>query len=177
MAQIKALTDEEVSPEVQEIFEEIQRAFGKVPNLFRTAAHFPPLLKANWEKFKAVMVGGHLSRKLKEIIALLVSQDNGCHYCVRAHSQALKALGVTEAELDAIYDGHLEKIGLSPSEIHLITLARTANRAPSDVPDSLFERLWESGTTSAEIVEVLGVVETFIGFNKFLDSLKVEIDF
>ena len=102
MARIHPLETEEVSAEVQTIFTEIEKAFGKVPHLFRTAAHFPPLLKANWEKLKAVMMGGQLSRKVKEITALLVSQDNGCKYCVAAHTQALKALGVKQEELNII---------------------------------------------------------------------------
>jgi hypothetical protein len=33
------------------------------------------------------------------------------------------------------------------------------------------------GATDAEIVEALGVMELFAGFNKFLDSLHVDIDF
>jgi hypothetical protein len=33
-----------------------------------------------------------------------------------------------------------------------------------------------AGVTDAELVEAFGMMETFIGFNKFLDGLKVEID-
>ena len=74
-------------PHVEPIFKEIEGAFGKVPNLFRTYAQFPPLLEANWNKVKAVMMGGSLSRQLKEAIAVLVSRDNGCDYCVAAHKR------------------------------------------------------------------------------------------
>lgn len=176
MVRIRALANEEVSPEVQAVFDEIQSVFGMIPNLFRTAAHFPPLLEANWRKFKAVMVGGKLPRKVKEIIALLVSKDNGCQYCVEAHTKALKAIGVRETELDAIYNENLERTELSVKEIHLITFARTANRAPNGIPESIFQRLRNSGATDVEIVEALGVMETFVGFNKFLDALAVEID-
>jgi AhpD family alkylhydroperoxidase len=76
---------------VEKIFREIEGAFGMVPNLFRTYAHFPPLLEANWNKVKAVMMGGTLSRKVKDSIAVLVSKDNGCDYCVAAHETALRA--------------------------------------------------------------------------------------
>jgi len=40
-----------------------------------------------------------------------------------------------------------------------------------------FQALKGLGATDAEIVEALGVMELFAGFNKFLDSLHVDIDF
>jgi len=176
MPLLKPLTNTDASQEAQAVFAEIEAALGQVPNLFRTAAHCPGLLRANWEKYKAVMVGGNLPRKVKEIIALLVSKDNNCQYCIKAHSAALKSMGVSDAELDVIYHENLERAELSVKDIHLITLARTANRAPKGIPEALFERLREAGTTDSEIVETLGVMEVFAGFNHFLDALNVEID-
>ncbi len=177
MAQIPFLKDQSVSQEAQPILLEIKKALGKVPNLFQVMAHFPPLLKANWEKYKAVMLKGSLSRQGKEIIALLVSHDNGCDYCVAAHRQALKKLGLSQAQIEAIMEEKLLSTGLSEKEIQLVALARMANLNPHKISDSLFEHLKKLDVTSAEIVETLGIVELFVGFNKFLDALKVEIDF
>jgi alkylhydroperoxidase family enzyme len=49
--------------------------------------------------------------------------------------------------------------------------------APSCIPEEAFQALKGFGATDAEIVEALGVMELFAGFNKFLDSLHVDIDF
>ena len=170
------LSEENIDPRVQRIFQEIEGAFGKVPNLFRTYASFPPLLEANWSKVKAVMTEGNLSRKLKEAIALLVSKDNGCDYCIAAHETALRAVGVTAEEIRKI-ETDLEKSIFNPKEQALIELARQANRAPLQMTDELFRVLRSQGTTDAEIVEALGVMEIFTAFNKFLDALQVDIDF
>jgi uncharacterized peroxidase-related enzyme len=164
------------NPRVDLIFKEIEGAFGKVPNLFRTYAHFPPLLEANWNKVKAVMMGGSLSRQLKEAIAVLVSKDNGCDYCVAAHETALRAVGVAPEEIRKI-EADLEKSAFTPKEQALIELARQANRAPLRMTDELFQTVRSHGASDAEIVEALGVMEIFTSFNKFLDSLQVEIDF
>ena len=99
MPRVNATDPAQVPSDVKAIFTEIEDAFGMVPNLFKTAAHFPPLLNANWEKVKAVMMGGTLSRKLKETIAVLVSRDNACAYCVEAHTGALKAIGISDEEV------------------------------------------------------------------------------
>jgi uncharacterized peroxidase-related enzyme len=164
------------TPQVEAIFQEIEGAFGRVPNLFRTYAHHPPLLAANWNKVKTVMMEGTLSRKLKETIAVLVSRDNSCSYCVAAHIGALRAIGVTQEELAAIEED-LDKADFSAREKALINFARKANLEPLRIPDQEFAALRDTGVSDAEIVEALGVMALFTAFNKFLDSLEVEIDF
>ncbi|HKL48081.1 MAG TPA: peroxidase-related enzyme [Desulfuromonadales bacterium] len=161
---------------VEKIFKEIEGAFGMVPNLFRTYAHFPPLLEANWNKVKAVMMGGNLSRKAKESIAVLISRDNGCDYCVAAHETALRAVGVEAEEIRQI-ETDLEESTFSSKEKALIELARQANLAPLKMSDEMFQAARSQGASDAEIIEALGVMEVFTAFNKFLDSLQVEIDF
>jgi len=161
---------------VATIFQEIEGAFGRVPNLFSTYANHPPLLQANWNKVKAVMMEGSLRRKAKETIAVLVSRDNSCSYCVAAHTGALRAIGVTDGEIAAIEED-LDKADFSAKEKALINFARKANREPLRIPDEEFEALRRTGATAAEMVEALGVMELFTSFNKFLDSLEVDIDF
>lgn len=176
MPRISVVEKKEVSEDVQEIFTEIEDAFGKVPNLFKTYSHFPPLLKANWDKVKALMMQGNLSRKTKEAIAVLVSKDNNCSYCVAAHTAALKSIGVTGKEIEII-ENDIEKSDFTEKEQRLITFARKANKDPNRITDEEFEGLKKTGATEPEIVEALGVMELFTAFNKFLDSLNVEVDF
>ncbi len=175
MSRIVPLDPRQASGETADIFREIASAFGMVPNLFRTAAHHPPLLRANWNKVKAVMMEGGLSRKVKETIAVLVSKDNGCDYCVAAHSAALGAIGLPREEIAEIIEDP-EKGDFTAKEKALIHLARQANLAPRRIADEKFQALKELGASDAEMVEALGVMELFVGFNKFLDSLRVEMD-
>jgi len=176
MARIKALEATEVTPETNSVFAEIEGAFGMVPNLFKTYAHFPPLLEANWNKVKAVMMQGSLSRKIKETIAVLVSKDNSCSYCVAAHSAALKAIGVADEEIKNINED-IDAADFNEKERALLAFARKANQEPLRITDDEFEVLYRAGATDVQIIEALGVMEVFTAFNKFLDSLQVEIDF
>jgi uncharacterized peroxidase-related enzyme len=174
MARIKLITAETAGPDVEKIFQEIQKAFGMVPNLFRTYAHHPPLLEANWHKVKRVMMEGKLSRKTKEAIALLVSQDNDCKYCVAAHTGALKAVGVSAEEINLIATD-LDQADFSAKERALIRFARSANRAANDVTDADITAVRDTGADDAEIIEALGVMEVFAAFNRFLDALDVDL--
>jgi uncharacterized peroxidase-related enzyme len=174
MGRIATINDQSASGQVAVIFNDIEQAFGKVPNLFRTYAHHPPLLETNWQKVKQVMMEGTLSRKAKEAIAVLVSRDNGCNYCVAAHEGALSAIGVSPEEVHII-ENDLDRADFSPKEMALIKLARKANLEPLRGTDDEFTELRQLGASDAEIVEALGVMELFTAFNKFLDILEVDL--
>lgn len=176
MARISALETGSIDAESKGIFTEIEGTFGMVPNLFKTYAHHHPLLRANWNKVKAVMAEGSLSQKTKQAIAVLVSRDNNCAYCVAAHTGALRSIGVSDSEIKTIEED-LEKTDFSTKERALINFARKANKSPNRIADEEFASLRSAGASNAEIVEALGVMELFTAFNKFLDSLQVEIDF
>ena len=175
MAHIDLMADDRLSDEAREILGEIEKGMGRIPNLFRTYAHHPPLLRANWQKLKSVMMEGALPRKAKEVIALLVSQDNGCEYCIKAHSGALQSLGVGDDELAAIRAERLDETDLDDKAKALVALMRKANLRPHDVSGDDFARARDAGATDAEIVEAYGVMETFAAFNRFLDSVDVPI--
>lgn len=174
MKRINTIAPGTASAEVETMYLEIKQAFGMIPNLFKTYAHHPPLLEANWHKVKRVMMEGVLSRKAKESIALLVSKDNGCKYCVAAHSGALKAIGVSPEEI-ALIETDLNRAEFTAKERALIRFARQANQAALEVSDAEFGALRQTGATDAEIIEALGVMEVFTAFNKFLDVLDVEL--
>jgi len=176
MSRIKLPNEREVSKEAEAILKEIEKAFGMVPNLFKTYAHHPPLLKANWNKVKAVMMEGALSRKVKETIAVLVSKDNSCNYCVSAHTAALKSIGVSDEEINNIEE-NIENTDFNVKEKALISFARKANLEPLKITEAEFQTLRQTAVSDAEIIEALGVMEVFTAFNKFLDSLEVDIDF
>ncbi len=184
MAEVTSGTDSFIQPvyeaphlsSVDEIFADIENCFGMVPNLFRTYAHHPPLLDANWRKVKRVMMDGSLPRLVKEVIAVLVSKDNACRYCVAAHTAALRSLGKSDADIKRI-EAALDDDDLSANHKLLIRFARQANRNPLRIDSAERIRLRDAGITDAEIIEALGVMELFTSFNKFLDALDVGIDF
>ena len=174
MGRVSMIDPATAESQVQEIFAEINTAFGRIPNLFKTYAHHPPLLDANWNKVKRVMVEGVLARKVKESIAVLISKDNSCRYCIAAHEGALQSIGIDPEEIRLI-ETDLDRADFTPKEKALIKLARKANSAPLQVADDDVATARTAGATDAEIVEALGVMELFTSFNKFLDTLQVDL--
>lgn len=111
MATVTLITDEDASPEVRAVFDDIRAARGSdfVNNFWRALAHDPALLKATWERLKAVMGPGALDPLVKEMVYIAVSASNGCEYCCHSHTASARAKGMT----DAMYGELLSVIGMA----------------------------------------------------------------
>ncbi|MDU8912033.1 carboxymuconolactone decarboxylase family protein [Aestuariicoccus sp. MJ-SS9] len=99
MATRALLTDEELSPEAQAVFDDIRATRGSdfVNNFWRALAHDPALLRATWERLKVVMGPGALDPLVKEMVYLAVSVANACEYCTHSHTAAARAKGMDDA--------------------------------------------------------------------------------
>lgn len=100
MATVPLLTDDELAPEAAAVFADIRatRKTDFVNNFWRVLAHDPAALKRTWESIKQVMAPGALDPLTKELIYVAVSMANSCEYCIRSHSAAARAKGMTEAQ-------------------------------------------------------------------------------
>lgn len=67
-------------PSLHESFQRFIAERGKVPNLFRVAAHRPDITRTLADHMRAVMEAGDVSRLLKELLSVRVSQINNCEY-------------------------------------------------------------------------------------------------
>jgi len=97
----KLLSEEDAAGKAKEIYQEIKKAFGMVPNLFKAqAAVDPAWLELNWKREKTIMLEKRaLDRKTKELIAMTVSLVNGCEYCSLAHEAMAQMVGATTQEI------------------------------------------------------------------------------
>jgi alkylhydroperoxidase family enzyme len=77
---IPRLERSQVDEPTQAIYDHFQKQRGNVPNMFRTVAHRPEILRTMIAHFRAVMESGTLTPKLKELVIVRTSQVNGCAY-------------------------------------------------------------------------------------------------
>lgn len=172
MPRIELIEKENASDEVRAIYEDIEAAFGMIPNLFKTYAHFPALLQVNWEKTKVLLMGGELTRELKESIAVVVSAANSCNYCVASHSMALQMMGFNQERIDDLTK-NIESPQITPRDKKILEYTRKATLTPHKITEEETDELKALGLSESQIVEVLGVMELFTGYNKFIDSLAI----
>jgi alkylhydroperoxidase family enzyme len=77
---ISRLERDQVDAATQAVYDHYQKARGNVPNMFRTVAHRPEILRTMVAHFRAVMETGSVPAKLKELVIVRTSQLNHCEY-------------------------------------------------------------------------------------------------
>ena len=77
---ITRITRSEATPEVAEIYDDFMKTRGNIPNMFRTVAHRPEIMRTMVAHFNAVMQTGTVPAKLKELVIVRTTQINRCEY-------------------------------------------------------------------------------------------------
>jgi len=80
MPRLTKLSPEQADAATREVFDVFLKERGNIPNMFRTAAHRPEILRTMTAHFRAVMSTGSVDKKLKEMVAVRVSHLNRCEY-------------------------------------------------------------------------------------------------
>lgn len=81
MAFIEYIPYEQASPDLKSIYEELGAPARHPGNILMASGINPPVLDGHASLYRSVMMGrSPLSRQQREMIAVLVSGINECHY-------------------------------------------------------------------------------------------------
>ena len=83
----------------EELLQEIEREYGRVPLIFERMAELPEILISHLLYKGAVSETSQLEPKVIELISLAVGAALKCSHCVEYHMQTAMAKGATRAEI------------------------------------------------------------------------------
>ncbi len=157
-----------------QIYAQIKKAIGSVPNTFAAiAAHGPAALKSVLAA-DAVLAVGSLTKRDQEVIKLVISGVAGCDYCVAAHSLLGKLAGLKPDELKNIRDG---KPTGDVKRDALVGFVRKLAQSSGTVSDEDFAAIKAAGYSDAQLVEISLAFATTAFTNVFNRINDTEIDF
>ncbi len=94
------------SPEVRDVLKGAQERLGFIPNLYARLANSPALLRTYLNGYQEFREHTTLNPAEQEVVFLTISHENGCEYCVAAHSFMADHASHVPAEVtDAIREG------------------------------------------------------------------------
>lgn len=172
MERIKAVNPEEATGKGKELLAGVQKKLGMTPNMMRTMAQSPAVLEG-YLNLSSALGGGSLPAKLREQIALVVGEANGCEYCLSAHSAIGRMVGLSEEE---ILDSRRGESSEGKSGVAL-RFARELVLARGRVSDNNLEQVRRAGFTEGEITELLANVALNLFTNYFNHLAETRIDF
>ncbi len=163
-------TREQVAPQNQEIFDNLNKALGFVPNLYATIAYSDNGLA----KFLAYQnAKTSLNNKEKEAVNLVVSQVNGCVYCQSAHLVIGKMNGFNDEQLLDIRKGKSEDSKLNA----LVKLASDITKTKGNANNEILEAFFEQGYTKENLVDLILQISDKTAMNYLHNLTQVPVDF
>jgi len=172
MSQFRLIEPPQADPETREQLEAIQNKLGRLPNMFKGMANAPAVLAAYLGMSEA-LADSRISARLREQVALAVSERNGCHYCLAAHSALGKMLGLGDAEILANRRGaSADEATQAALAFAGVLVAKHGQVGASDV-----ERARQAGFDDGQIAELVGVTVQTIFTNYFNLTAGIPIDF
>ena len=159
----------ERSPDSFPPFAFFLEGFGRIPNLIHAQTLRPDVIEAEVAAVRIILQSEDiLSRLQKECIFLVGSAVNLNTYCVAAHCDTLRRMGLSAEESDQIALDH-RQAGLSEANTTLLDFAIKLTARPAEFSCDDIERVRHHGFSEKHILEAVVVT----AFNNFFNTLQM----
>lgn len=164
-------TRAEVSADNQGIFDNLQKGLGFIPNLY---AYYAKNETALGDYLTLQNRKSTLKAKEREVINLVTSQINGCHYCQSAHTALGKMNGFTDEQIITIRKGSASfESKLDALAKFTASVVENRGRATEESKAAFFT----AGYDEANMIDVVMVIGDKIISNYLHNLTGFAIDF
>lgn len=155
--------------DVAELFAKCQEKLGLIPNVLVAYAHRPEKLRAFSLMYNDLMLGpSGLSKLEREMIAVAVSAQNRCWYCLVAHGAQVRALSGDPTLGDALVM-NWRMADLDPRQRAMIVFALKMTHESSTIDEADRDALRTAGFSEADIWDI-GAVASFFNMSNRMAS-------
>jgi uncharacterized peroxidase-related enzyme len=173
MSRLPILAVADAPADSQPLLEAVRKQLGTVPNMMKLLATAPAALEG-YLALSGALGKGALDAKLRESVALVVSEHNGCDYCLAAHTFVGKNFAKLSDEATAkARDG----LGLDERTTAALIFARSVARERGRVQEAEITALREAGFTDAQVLEIVVNVALTVLTNYVNNVAQTELDF
>jgi uncharacterized peroxidase-related enzyme len=170
------ITEVEVSEaegKLAETYAALIKQRGKVSNILKVHSLNPDAMENHLDLYMTIMFGkSGLSRAEREAIAVVVSANNDCTYCVNHHAEALRRYIKDEDVLSVL----MAADGLETLEPRLSNIVRHAEKlttAPGAMTESDLGELRSVGLSDNDVLDLTLIVGYFNFVNRIALGLGV----
>lgn len=177
MAAIKTIEHNEATGRLKEIYDELIQKRGQLAEVHKIQSLHPESIVKHIDLYMEIMFSkSELSRAEREMMAVVTSVSNNCHYCQIHHSEALnnywKDIHRTEKLIHNYYEAELNE-----KEILLCQFAESLTLKPDDFKEpEHINKLKEIGLSDAAILDATLVVAYFNFVNRIVLGLGVALE-
>ena len=158
--------------EHSQTFQQIQGAFGTVPNMFKAIGQSSAALESMWTSFVA-LGKGQINSQLGEQVAVFIANVNRCEYCLAAHTLLGQNAGLSSDQIKAAQAGRSDDARTQAA----LDFAAKIVKQRAQLSEQDVAQVKQAGFSDAEVAELVAHVALNIFTNYTNVALAVPVDF
>jgi uncharacterized peroxidase-related enzyme len=163
----------ELSQPMRAYFAKCEEKIGFVPNVLQAYAHDTAKLEAFAAFYNDLMLApSGLSKLEREMIAVVVSSQNRCYYCLTAHGAAVRQLA-DDPLLGEVLVMNYRAADLAPRHRLMLDFAVMVTEAPWSIEEEDREALRQVGFSDRDIWDIAAVASFFNMSNRMASAVDM----
>ena len=160
--------------QVKNYLEIVQKKIGFIPNVLVAFAKFPKQFEGFTKLYNALMLGeSGLTKLEREMIAVTVSSENHCFYCLVAHGSAVRELS-NDPQLGERIAANFKSAELPKKQEELLNFTKKLTKDPSEICENDRKKLRDVGYTDRDIWDISAIVGLFNMTNRLASATEME---
>jgi len=157
----------------QKYFDICQDKLGLVPNVLLAYSHNIEKLNAFAALYNDLMLSDSgLSKLDREMIAVVVSAENKCVYCLVSHGQAVRELS-GDPQLGEMLVMNYRAADLDPKTRAMLDFALQMTRASAEIEEPHRQTLRDAGFSDADIWDIAAVASFYNMTNRMASAVDM----
>lgn len=163
----------DLSPQTEAYFDKCREKLGLVPNVLLAYAFDEKKLRCFTDLYNDLMLGeSDLTKLEREMIAVVVSAANRCHYCLVAHGAAVRELS-GDPKLGDTLVANWRFAALDDRQRAMLTYAWKLTETPDEMNAEDTRSLHDVGFTDRAIWDIASVAAFFNMTNRVASATKM----
>ena len=160
--------------QVKNYLEIVQQKLGFIPNVLAAFAKFPKQFEGFTKLYNALMLGeSGLTKLEREMIAVTVSSENHCFYCLVAHGSAVRELS-NDPQLGERIAANFRSAELPKKQEELLNFTKKLTKDPSEIGENDRKKLRDVGYTDRDIWDISAIVGLINMTNRLASATEME---
>lgn len=160
--------------QVENYLKIVDEKIGFIPNVLAAFAKFPKQFEGFTKLYNSLMLGDlGLTKLEREMIAVTVSSENHCYYCLVAHGAAVRELS-NDPQLGERIVANFKSAELPKKQEELLNFTRKLTRDPSEIDENERKKLRDVGYTDRDIWDISAIVGFFNMTNRLASATEME---
>ena len=160
--------------QVKNYLEIVQQKLGFIPNVLAAFAKFPKQFEGFTKLYNALMLGeSGLTKLEREMIAVTVSSENHCFYCLVAHGSAVRELS-NDPQLGERIAANFRSAELPKKQKELLNFTKKLTKDPSEIGENDRKKLRDVGYSDRDIWDISAIVGLFNMTNRLASATEME---